>query len=334
MVYHLRRTQKENLNGCIVARRMKTKIISFLFILFLLTLSGCSEKENITVDRQSKIPSGAVKMSPLTDTIPPILHSTEFEEPVPFDAINTAGAEDSPFIPADRDEIYFFFTPDVKVPIEKQLLDGVTGIYVSKKVEDSWGKPERVWLQDPGKLSLDGCEFVLGDKILFCTAREGYVGLHWATAERKEGKWGGWKVTDFEEDYNVGELHITADGNELYFHSNREGGKGDNDIWVSEKVNGEWTEPKNIEILNTEVNEGMPYITPDGKELWFNRWYKGTPAVFRSKKVGDEWGAPELIVSMFAGEPTLDKDGNLYFVHHYYKDNEMIEADIYVAYKK
>lgn len=42
----------------------------------------------------------------------------------------------------------------------------------------------------------------------------------------------------------------------------------------------------------------------------------------------------ELIVSQFAGEPTLDKDGNIYFVYHYYRDSEMIEADIYVAYKK
>jgi len=47
-----------------------------------------------------------------------------------------------------------------------------------------------------------------------------------------------------------------------------------------------------------------------------------------------EWQVPELIISQFAGEPTLDRDGNLYFVHHYYKDNVMLEADIYVAERK
>ena len=41
-----------------------------------------------------------------------------------------------------------------------------------------------------------------------------------------------------------------------------------------------------------------------------------------------------LIVSQFAGEPTLDDAGNLYFVHHYFEHGQMIEADIYVAYKK
>jgi hypothetical protein len=46
------------------------------------------------------------------------------------------------------------------------------------------------------------------------------------------------------------------------------------------------------------------------------------------------WQPPELIISQFAGEPTLDDEGNLYFVHHFYQDGEMIEADIYLAEKK
>jgi hypothetical protein len=41
-----------------------------------------------------------------------------------------------------------------------------------------------------------------------------------------------------------------------------------------------------------------------------------------------------LIISQFAGEPTLDSQGNIYFVHHFYKDGEMIEADIYIAHRK
>jgi len=68
--------------------------------------------------------------------------------------------------------------------------------------------------------------------------------------------------------------------------------------------------------------------------LWFNRTYEGSPAIYRSAKVDGEWQEPELIISQFAGEPTLDKDGNIYFVHHFYIDGEMVEADIYVAYKK
>ena len=42
----------------------------------------------------------------------------------------------------------------------------------------------------------------------------------------------------------------------------------------------------------------------------------------------------ELIVSRFAGEPTLDAQGHLYFVHHYYDDGVMLEVDIYVAHRR
>jgi hypothetical protein len=35
-----------------------------------------------------------------------------------------------------------------------------------------------------------------------------------------------------------------------------------------------------------------------------------------------------------AGEPSIDEEGNVYFVHHFFDGDKMIEADIYVAYKK
>jgi hypothetical protein len=75
-------------------------------------------------------------------------------------------------------------------------------------------------------------------------------------------------------------------------------------------------------------------LTPDGKELWFTRRHSGAPSIWRSFKVNGTWQEPELIVETFAGEPTLDNEGNLYFVHHYFENDEMIEADIYVCYRK
>jgi hypothetical protein len=41
-----------------------------------------------------------------------------------------------------------------------------------------------------------------------------------------------------------------------------------------------------------------------------------------------------LILSQFAGEASVDQDGNVYFVHHYYREGEMIEADLYIMQKK
>jgi hypothetical protein len=307
--------------------------ISFFFLISIFLLAGCGNESTLpaNIDRESKIPSDAIKMTPAADSHPPVLLSDEFDTPVPLDAVNTAGGEDSPFIMPDGNTLYFFFTPDVRVPAEKQVIDGVTGIYVSKRIDGAWQKVERVMLERPGKAVLDGCEFVLGDTMWFCTAREGYTGIHWFTATMKDGVWKDWKESDFDPSYEVGELHISSDGNELFFHSARPGGKGGLDIWSSEKKDGEWQSPANIAAVNSADNEGWPYVSSDGKELWFLRSYKGTPAIFRSKNVGGGWQEPELIVETFAGEPTLDDAGNLYFVHHYYKDSVMIEADIYLA---
>jgi len=315
----------------------KAKVILLITVAFFIILTSCTKKEEEPTypqtTRYERIPEDAIKITPDTDLFPPILHSLEWEYPVPLGpGINTAGAEDSPFIPIDRNELYFFFTPDVDVPVEQQVNDEVSGIYISRQNGDSWGNAERVWLQDPGKLALDGAEFVKGSDMLFVSAREGYTGLHWFSAAYENNKWSNWQLTDFETDYEVGELHIHGD--ELYYHSSKSGGLGKLDIWKLAKINSIWQNPVNIGTVNTEEDEGWPYITPDGNELWITRTHLGAPAIFRSKKVDDTWQEPELIVSQFAGEATLDKDGNLYFVHHFFDNGNMIEADIYVAKRK
>ena len=283
------------------------------------------------IERESLIPSDAVKMSPDTDQNPPLLYSSDYEPPIPVPGlVNTAGAEDGVFVMPDGNTMYFFFTPDVNVPIEKQILDGVTGLYVSQKHDGVWGRPERISLQEPDKLAMDGCEFVQGNVIWFCSAREGYTGMHWFTAEYLQGKWQNWKNADFNPDYQVGELHFSGDGNRLYFGSEKQGGKGGLDIWVSELVDGTWQEPINIAAVNTPDSEGWPALNPAEDELWITRNW----GVWRSNQVNGEWQEAELVVSPLAGEASIDSEGNLYFVHHFYVDGKMIEADIYVACKK
>ncbi len=321
-------------------------LVSVLVIIFL----GCASASvlapatpqapiaTLIKSRLEAIPPGAVKVTPQADNLPPQLHSNEFEKPVPLgSAINTAGAEDSPFILPDGNTIYFFFTPDVKVPPEKQVIDGVTGIYQSIKQGGSWAPASRVILQNKGELSLDGATFVSGNKMWFASARKGnYRGVDLWTADMVNGQWTNFTNAGkkLNSDYQAGEMHISADGTEIYFHSDRKGGRGGLDIWMSRLVNNDWQEPVNPTTINTPDNEGWPFLSQDGKELWFLRTYKGTPAIFRSKMINGKWSEAELIVSQFAGEPTLDNAGNLYFVHHFYSEGKMIEADIYAAYKK
>jgi len=320
------------------------KKMLFIFALLALVMLACGQVSPSAtptpVNRYSLLP--AEKRTPETDFWPPTA-AAGWSQPVPPPyPVNTSGGEDSPFITPDGQTLYFFFTPDVSLPAEKQLLDGVTGIWVTQRSGEIWSKPERVRLEAPGVLALDGCEFVSGDLMYFCTTREGYTGIQWFSAEFLDGSWQNWRYAGDElkqNEYEVGELHITADGQELYFHSSRPGGYGALDIWVSPKTPGGWGEPVNLgPNVNTPADDGWPYVSLDGQELWFNgQNTKGRPgpAIFRSLRQPDGmWGQAEEIVSTFAGEPALSGDGQtLYFVHHYYSEDlsTMLEADIYVS---
>ena len=51
-------------------------------------------------------------------------------------------------------------------------------------------------------------------------------------------------------------------------------------------------------------------------------------------KVKGEWTEPMKMFSIFSGESSMDNEGNVYFTHHFFKDDVMLEADIYIARKK
>tara|TARA_R110001592_G_scaffold237306_6_gene496247 strand:- start:63662 stop:65605 length:1944 start_codon:yes stop_codon:yes gene_type:complete len=59
--------------------------------------------------------------------------------------------------------------------------------------------------------------------------------------------------------YSTAHPSLSTSGNELYFISNRPGGLGEYDIYVSKKENGLWGEPMNLgENINTSLNEFYP----------------------------------------------------------------------------
>ena len=282
-------------------------------------------------DRESLIPADVVKMSPENDPLPPKLHSDEFKAPVPLPyPVNTRGAEDSAFVMPDGQTLYVWYTPDNRVDVSEQAQDKVTGIYKFEKQGSGWSGPQRIWLADPSEPQLDGCGFFQGNVVWICAVRQGLTGMHWMISTFENGHWSKAVLADFDPAYEVGELYISNDGNDLYFHSNRAGGKGGLDIWVSHQVNGSWQEPENLEIVNSEADEGWPALNPHEDELWISRNY----GLWRSKKVDGDWQTPELVISNLAGEASLDRDGNVYFTHHYFEGGQMIEADIYVAYRK
>jgi outer membrane protein OmpA-like peptidoglycan-associated protein len=63
---------------------------------------------------------------------------------------------------------------------------------------------------------------------------------------------------------------LTPGGDTLYFASNRPGGLGLNDIWMSVKTGGDWREPSNLGPgVNTAENDVSPFYYAREKQLFF-----------------------------------------------------------------
>jgi Tol biopolymer transport system component len=81
-------------------------------------------------------------------------------------------------------------------------------------------------------------------------------------------------------------ISVSENGN-LYFASNRAGGYGEEDIYVSKILGGEYSEPENLgSIINTSKSEYDPGISPDEKFI-----------VFTSSNREDSFGGGDLYAS-------------------------------------
>jgi len=307
----------------------------------LALVAGCDQPWPFLEDRYSKIPPDARKGTPETDPFPPRLVSNEYEDPVPMPGpVNSKGGEDSPFISRDGAEFFFFFTPDVRVPAGLQVLDSVTGIWHSRFVGGGWTEPERVILNH-GE-GMDGCAQLVGDTLWFASIRTtdmlGDIDVF--TAVRRDNEWRDWRNAgeQLNVEYNIGEFHLTSDHQTMYFNSAE---TGDSlwfgyDLWKSERNATGWDAPVRLDAcINDTFAQSQPFVSADMKELWYTGWCDSImgPCIYRSKcdSFGN-WQPPEQVVVQFAGEPTLDDAGNLYFTHHFFTGgdtNRMLEADIY-----
>ena len=91
---------------------------------------------------------------------------------------------------------------------------------------------------------------------------------------------------------------LSADGRTLYFVSNRQGGQGKKDIWMSKlDDNNKWSNPKNLgPNINTKDEEESPFIHADGTTLYYSS--DGLPGmgkkdIFVTKQINDTtWQKP------------------------------------------
>lgn len=97
--------------------------------------------------------------------------------------------------------------------------------------------------------------------------------------------------------YFESSVSLTADGNTMYFISERPGGFGRGDVYVSNKLGEDlWSKPENLgEVINTPFDEKFIFIHPNGSTLFFasiGHLTMGSYDIFRSEFKEGEWSIP------------------------------------------
>jgi outer membrane protein OmpA-like peptidoglycan-associated protein len=89
-------------------------------------------------------------------------------------------------------------------------------------------------------------------------------------------------------------LAMSADGNVLILSMQRSDSYGDNDLYVCIKIGrNQWSEPQNLgPKVNTVYRETTPFLSEDGKRLFFSSNRKGSLGgsdIFYLIRTGDNW---------------------------------------------
>lgn len=142
----------------------------------------------------------------------------------------------------------------------------------------------------------------------------------WKSVKNAEGQWS--IPIRMNQNVNIGEanpsIFITPDEKEMFIVSQGvSDGFGERDIYYSVKdENGNWKKPVNMgPKINTPYKEDAPYLSKDGKSLYFasqGHNSMGGFDIFRSERnLNGEWGEAKNI-----GTPVNSAGDDIYYVEN------------------
>jgi eukaryotic-like serine/threonine-protein kinase len=236
--------------------------------------------------------------------------------------VNTGAGNYGPCISPAGLELYFHKDPGEMWVTRRTTLDG------------EWGPPSSLGptINSP---AYDGgpCLSSDGLSLYFFSDRgdpSGMADLWVTTRATTEDKWGtpanlGAPVNTASDDWSPS---ITGDGLELYFTSNRPGGYGAWDLWVTTRasLSDNWGAPANLgPTINTAAQENWPGISPDGLLLVFASSRPGGPGnwnlymAWRATRK-DPWGPATSLGTVVNSTPwqvgaKISPDGSALYFH-------------------
>lgn len=172
----------------------------------------------------------------------------------------------------------------------------------------SWSSPTPLPGKVNGRYHEGPAVFDASGKVMYFTRsdyykyrlnKDGSAVSHLKLYRAEQGPDGGWdNIHEFlhnGNDFSTGHAALSADGNTLYFISDRPGGLGGTDLYSSTRVGDGWSEPVNMgPTVNTPGNEMFP--TMFGDTLYFaSNGHHGVGGldIFLTTPEGDGWRKPE-----------------------------------------
>ncbi|WP_162144154.1 TolB family protein [Sporocytophaga myxococcoides] len=184
---------------------------------------------------------------------------------------NTSGSE---YCPAQLNKGMFYVTEeeDTSVVRKYNALNngGFAHIYYSQKNDTGWSKSVKVSFDKENVLHIGPVAFYDSLKAIvnICVKgdQEPYrLELYSGEFDESLKKWKYLSPISINNaEYSIGHPAISTDGKQLFFVSDKQGGYGGTDIYMSLLKNGSWSEPANLgPKVNTKGDEKYPFLTDD-----------------------------------------------------------------------
>lgn len=191
--------------------------------------------------------------------------------------INSTFADFTPFVPAD--ESFMVYTTKRSDNGNLRQKDGsyFSTISISRVSDGGFMKSKNIGAPlstTDGNVEIAGMSANGDYMILYYDDEAGAGDLYITEMDKTKGMYK--KAVKLDETINSKYFEIAAsisnDGNTIYFASNRPGGFGGMDIYISKRLpNGKWGPAQNLGAeINTPYDEDFPSLAPDGKVLYFS----------------------------------------------------------------
>jgi hypothetical protein len=193
--------------------------------------------------------------------------------------------------------------------------------------EYAWTEPENLGPQ----VNSDGWDnnpTVSADELtlVFNSTREGGYGKHDLWMSTRQSTAEPWPAavnlgTEINGPEVEGSPCLSADGLTLLYSSNRAGGSGGSDLWMTKRTSadGPWSPPLNLgPEVNSPLNDENPCLSADGLSLVFCSSREGGPGLYdlwiSTRQTADApWGKPTLLAGVnsdaIEADPCLAADG-------------------------